>query len=133
MKVLRWMIAIAVVALTVPALAEPVTFAGRTIFYITASAAGKTPAQRVAEIDSRMIDILGETSITPAEVVIKKTGADRSIYVKGHLFAVATVADAKLAKTTVDKVAKSWRDQLAKNIDAMHLLPEQVGPTGRRK
>lgn len=116
-------------AVVSPVFADPVAFGGVTLFEIKAGAAGKTPAQRVAEVEVRLVDILGETKISDKDVVVKADKSERKILVKNRLLVTVTKEDAAFHKTTIDKVAKNWRDQIAKKIVNMHLLPEQVGPT----
>lgn len=127
---IRRLLAAAVFAVAVaPVFADPVAFGGVTLFEIKATAGGKTPAQRVAEVEVRLVDILSETKILNTDVVVKADKSERKILVKNRLLVTVTKEDAAFHKTTIDKLAKNWRDQIAKKIVNMHLLPEQVGPT----
>ena len=114
--------------LSLPGFSEPVTFAGKTLFNINAATGGKTALDRVHEVEKRLIEILGETHIRGTDVVVKPAGAACSIYVKKHLFVTCTKDDAVLTKMSVAKLAREWRNLIAKNIVDMHLLPNQVGP-----
>jgi hypothetical protein len=137
MKGLHWLAALAVcgslLVAAVPANAEPVAFAGKILFHIKAKAGGKTPAERVAEVEKRLIDIFAETKIVDEDVVIVKKGDERQILVKKHLLVTVTKEDAAFYKWPIDKVAKHWQKSILKNIKSMHLLPEQVGPSKKSK
>lgn len=122
-------VAVCVAVSILPAFAADVSFGGKTLFSIKAQCGGKTPDQRVNDVEARLIDVLGETSIKDKDVIVKKDKLATKIYVKNHYLVDVTAEDAKANKTTVEKLARTWRAAIAKQLPSMHLLPEQVGPT----
>lgn len=73
--------------------------------------------QRVDVVQQRANDLLAYSSKIPS-VEVKKSGGKTIIFAGGKVFLTVTPDDARVNKTTVDKLAKSWAQRLRK------ILPE---------
>src|SRR5690348_14670902 len=69
------------------------------------SSGGFTPEQRADAVQTRLNNILSDTTWTPADIHVNYVHSDASIMVGSHLFVTITAADAKASASTVRDVA----------------------------
>lgn len=67
--------------------------------------------KRVDTVQARANDLLAASSELP-KIEVKKSKGNTSIYAGGKVFMTVTAADAKVEKTTVDKLANRWAQRL---------------------
>lgn len=86
---------------------------------------------RADAIYNELAVILGMSSLKPLDFTIrddKKLKDVRCIYVRNRLLVKVTPADAKVAKTTVNKLALDWRAQLQKKLPQLNAQPARRAP-----
>lgn len=85
---------------------------GYYLLTIRTPAAGFSVAQRAAQLQGRINDLLRGQKTSLAVTVIR-SGSNASVYAGGRLLATATPADARASRTTPYKLATLWARRLA--------------------
>ena len=93
-----------------------VSLAGQVILRIRCPAAGYSVAQRVEEIQSRLIEALSLEDFEPEEVRVRKVGGDVAVYVRSLLVITVDGPTARWNKTTPPKLAAIWARNLRKAL-----------------
>lgn len=120
MKTLVIGLLIALAGMCSAATQYPVTFGGNFLFYVW----GGTHADaRVTMIESRLVHVLTDTTLTPADVhVVRQDDGDSVVYVGKVAFATATRHDAALNGTTCFETANHWAKQIRLVIDNITMI-----------
>jgi hypothetical protein len=83
---------------------------------VRVAAGGYTVEQRAQIAQDRVLTILSDASLTADTiadaVTVRKSGADRAVYVGKNLFFTITTADASATQATVEELAKMWAGNL---------------------
>ena len=104
-----------------------VSLTGQVILRIRHPAAGYSVAQRVEEVQSRLIEALSLEDFTPEEVKVKKVGGDVAVYVRSLLVITVDGPTARRNKTTPPKLAAIWARNLRKALTEAMPLSEVRG------
>lgn len=85
--------------------------AGYLLLTLKAPAQGQTLAQRTDAVQVRANDLLVLSSTLP-KITVRKCGVNYSIYADKKVFLTVTAADAKMGRTTTQKLANDWAKKL---------------------
>ncbi len=95
----------------------PLTWDGHLILRIRVAAGGMTPAQRAAEIQLRLQDLMAEQFAHEDEdlvgrITVRKLGRETVIEAPGRLLLTVTQPDARANNSSVYWLAQYWRGRL---------------------
>ena len=109
--------------------ANSVAYSGHVLFHVRNGAGNMSKDQRLDVYNHRLVAVLGQLYLRPIDVQIRNAGTMREIWVGNHILATATPEDAMTNHSSVDQVARNWRNTIAHNISAVHEMPNQVFDT----
>lgn len=92
--------------------ANAVFIGGTPIMRVRVAAAGYTPEQRAAAIQSRLNQILAQGPISSSDITVSPEGAEAAVRVKGRLLFTADMATARYNQATPLELAEQWADHL---------------------
>jgi hypothetical protein len=95
------------------AAAGDIWLAGYLLLTLKTPNDAKAFQQRVDTVQLRANDLLAFSSTIPS-VDVRKSGGKVSIFADNKVFLTVTADDARVNKTTVDKLARSWAQRLRK-------------------
>ncbi|MDO8683582.1 MAG: hypothetical protein Q7N50_08880 [Armatimonadota bacterium] len=102
------------IVLAAPVLAAggDVSLAGRVIFRIRFPAGGYTVGQRADAAQNRLVTVLSLQEVTPNDVAVRIVNKETVVVVKDELVITADWPTARFNKTTPDKLAAIWAENL---------------------
>lgn len=104
---------------------------GEFLFRIRAAAEGKTVEQRVNQVEERLVTILAEPNLRPADVKFTPiSGGKVRLTVKNHFLINATPEDGKANHVSALEQAKSWVKQLKKALPRLNAQPNPNDQNG---
>ncbi len=110
-----------------PALAQQsgdVAVGGDYLFKIRAAAQGKSPQQRADDVTDRLAEILGDDTLTSADVrIVSDASATVKIMVKQYLLITVTPQDGKPNQKSAREQAEIWAQAARRLLPEVNAMP----------
>lgn len=125
---MKLIVVLMLIALTVPAFAEKgdLLIDSQVVMRIRFPAAGMSIQERVDRITDRVNLLLGSDEFYPEKLAIQKIGNDVVIVYTDKLIVTVDLKTARANKTTSQRQATQWRDNLRRVVPDAKALDKGV-------